>query len=143
MLIISERMRVQNRDMFFYYLKKSPRELYVLVYPQNMVKGIFLVVLLQQLAHKRVAIWCNLIHATMYYVVRKYILYVEDLVTNKKCGKIGHSLEGFRPMPFHNLMLFVVLSLFSVGSTNAGRKYSASVGGTCCKRVKTTNNVKS
>ena len=31
-------------------------------------------------------------------------------------------------MPFHDFTLFVVLSLFTAGSTNAGRKYSAHAG---------------
>ena len=34
-----------------------------------------------------------------------------------------------RPMEFHDFMLFVALSLFTAGSLNAGRKYSACVGG--------------
>ena len=33
--------------------------------------------------------------------------------------------------PFHEFTLFVVLSLFTGGSPNADRKYSACVGGTC------------
>ena len=35
-----------------------------------------------------------------------------------------------RTVPFHNFMLFVVLSLFAVDYPNAGRKYSACIGGT-------------
>ena len=51
-------------------------------------------------------------------------------------GKMRHflpisvSLPAVRPMPFHDFTLFVVLSPFTAGSSNAGREYSACVGGT-------------
>ena len=35
-----------------------------------------------------------------------------------------------RPVPFRDFTLFVVLSLFTGGSPNAERKYSACIGGT-------------
>ena len=39
-------------------------------------------------------------------------------------------LPSYRPVPFHDFTLFVVLSLFTGGSPSAGRIYSAHVGGT-------------
>ena len=36
----------------------------------------------------------------------------------------------FRAVPFHDFTLFVVLSIFTGGSPNAGRILSANVGGT-------------
>ena len=50
----------------------------------------------------------------------------------------------FRPVSFDDFMLFVVLSLFTFGSLNTGRKYSTCVGGTRReKREDNTNNAKS
>ena len=51
-------------------------------------------------------------------------------------GKMRHFLPNsvsfptVRPMPFHDFTLFVVHCLFTAVSPNAGRKYSACVGGT-------------
>ena len=38
-------------------------------------------------------------------------------------------LVTVRPVPFYDLTLFVVLSLFTGGSPNSGRKYSDCVAG--------------
>ena len=51
------------------------------------------------------------------------------------CGQnylctMSYDLDEPRPVPFHDFMLFVGHSLFMGGSPNAGRKYSACVGGT-------------
>ena len=42
---------------------------------------------------------------------------------------IYYTLRRARPVPFHDFMLFVVLSLFTGGSPNASRKYFACIGG--------------
>ena len=40
-----------------------------------------------------------------------------------------------KQFPFHNFTLFVILSLFTGGSPNASRKYSACVGGTGREKI--------
>ena len=49
-------------------------------------------------------------------------------------GNVHTTLIRARPVPFDDFMLFVVLSLFTCGSPNTGRKYSTCVGGARCEK---------
>ena len=58
-------------------------------------------------------------------------------------NEIYFCYDQTRPIPFYDFALFVVLSLFKGGCTNASKKYSPVLGEPAVKREMTSYNAKS